>query len=151
MSTRFVAIFSFIVLISACASKQSELPVLQTQTTDVTFFDSSVFDTDLFQQLENSPSELEINFPSQFDLNSLPPRIEKWLAAIKDQGGEIKLIRTPDSSTTRGFLMDAVDLVIRAYDKLTEEDEIYESAKGYNTQIFYNADGKVKKIVLDRS
>jgi len=147
---RCLLIFACIFFLSACANKEVPTQTSSLQSANVLFFDSSLFDSELHKKLKQVPSEVIIDFPSQFDLNKLPSRMEKWLAAINEQGGNTELIKTPESSVTRGFLMDAVELTMKVYESLTESDAIYKSAEGYSTQIFYNEAGMVERIILGK-
>jgi len=117
----------------------------------LTFLDSSVFDRDLSDALRAHPHELHVNAPERFGLSHIPPRLEKWLSAVKDSGGTVKAQPVAQEPLAmRGLLGMAIDLVVALFDAI-HQGILYGPAHDYNVVLYYRQDtGIVEDTVFRR-
>jgi hypothetical protein len=146
---RNILLYSLLLIFGlvGCESSPKQNITIPRITSQVTFLDSSIFDDDLQSGLTRSQEEVIVNIPSKFDLNKIPVRIERWLAATRESGGNISLVSSTESSGTKGFLLDAIELVMMTYESIME-DSLYQAIEGYDGKIIYDENGKVKQIVF---
>lgn len=106
--------------------------------TQVTFIDSSAFDSDLSRALKQNDSRVEVLAPAKFSLNQIPPRLEKWLAQVKETGGEVQAEAAPQPGAgTRGLFSLPVELVVALYDKISDRIT-YGPAQQYDARLHYD-------------
>lgn len=117
-------------------------PVAQDSSTansddDLTFFDSSAFDTSLADELAKHPDQAVIVPSGPFGPNQIPPRLEKWLAEVSKTGGSVKLKRETAGPPTRGILSDVVDMSVKSHEE-AQLSAMYAHAHDYNVLIIYD-------------
>jgi hypothetical protein len=129
--------------VTACISDGAEPPEMheRSETTaalETAFFDSQAFDADLSDAMKADPEVIVVEVPVAFHLNEIPERMDKWLYAVKDSGGEIEL-RPTDPIAERSAAA-AVQLGVALYRHLSTQ-LTYRPARSYEAVVFYNADG----------
>ncbi|MDH3704344.1 MAG: hypothetical protein OEU46_23850 [Alphaproteobacteria bacterium] len=114
----------------------------------VAFIDSSTFDTDLHSALSRDPGTVHVTPAAPFSLNKIPPRIDKWLAAVKSSGGKVAA-RQDTALATRGLIGMVIDVVVALFDQAAEK-ALYAPAEKYDATLYYGADGKVDRVLFTR-
>lgn len=118
----------------------------------VTFMDSKLFDGRLAKELQSGHDSVEIQISGRMPLNNIPSRIDRWLVVSADEG-TVETLASPPSTHTRGFFLIA-PMVFSAYGYFTKmrDEQLYETAKKYDTKIYYrkdsNGDSLIDRIVL---
>lgn len=114
---------------------------------ELVFFDSRIFDEDLSSAMLGASSEITVNVPVGFSLNKIPERVDRWLYAIKENGG--KVVAEPVAPKTRGLVSALIDVVVAIFVKLNEM-RLYGPTENYDATLLYGEDGMVSKVVFDR-
>ena len=71
----------------------------------VSFLDFEAFDDDLNTQLKKAgEASVEVEFYSPLSPNSIPPRIERRLAALRKEGGNVGIVQPQNASNTRSVM-----------------------------------------------
>lgn len=120
--------------------------------TTLTFMDSKLFDARLAKELESGHEIVEIQISGRMPLNNIPSRIDRWLIVSADEG-TVETLPSPPKSYGRGlFLIAPMVFSAFGYFKNMREEKMYETAKPYDTKIYYrkdeNGDSLIDKIVL---
>ena len=117
----------------------------------ISFFDSKVFDATLARELEQGKDAVEIDVTGRVPINSIPPRIDRWIAKSAEEGKvEIK----PHVASRSWF--SVVPMIFNAFGVLKnyQEEKALGYAKGYDTVIYYKTDehgeALINKIVMTK-
>jgi hypothetical protein len=71
----------------------------------VSFLDFEAFDDDLNTQLKKAgEASVEVEFYSPVSPNTIPPRIERRLAALRKEGGNVGIVQPQNASNTRSVM-----------------------------------------------
>lgn len=71
----------------------------------VSFLDFEAFDDDLNTQLKKAgDANVEVEFYSPVSPNAIPPRIERRLAALRKEGGNVGIVQPQNASNTRSVM-----------------------------------------------
>jgi len=71
----------------------------------VSFLDFEAFDDDLNAQLKKANDRsVEVEFYSPVSPNAIPPRIERRLAALRKEGGQVGIVQPQNASNTRSVM-----------------------------------------------
>lgn len=71
----------------------------------VSFLDFEAFDDDLNTQLKKAgEASVEVEFYSPVSPNAIPPRIERRLAALRKEGGNVGIVQPQNASSTRSVM-----------------------------------------------
>lgn len=143
-----IALALFLALtLSACAPAAPPAATLKDPgSTHLDYFDSSSFDRNLSAVLAARPAEATVTFPAVITLNNIPPRFEKWLSAVDQSGGKVRLQAEPEED--RNFLSEALSLFVRAYTYI-QEVLIYAPARAYDATVYYRRkEGVVTRVVF---
>jgi hypothetical protein len=118
------------------------------ETASVAFIDSSVFDSDLHDALVKETGTVYVTPAVTFGVNNIPPRMDKWLAAVKRGGGKV-VARHDTAVATRGLIAMAIDVAVALYEQV-EEKMLYAPAEHYDATLYYGANGKVERVLFVR-
>jgi hypothetical protein len=118
------------------------------ETASVSFIDSSVFDSELHEALSKDTGTVYVTPAVRFGVNNIPPRMDKWLAAVKRGGGKV-VARHDTAVATRGLIAMAIDVAVALYEQV-EEKMLYEPAEHYDATLYYGVDGKVERVLFVR-
>jgi hypothetical protein len=114
---------------------------------NVTFLDLSAFDDELSGELSNDKKKVSVNMPANFNLNNIPPRLEKWFSKIVESGGKVQAQQKSDTKT-RVILGYLIDVGVKIYDAKEEKKKLAPAQK-YNVIMEYDeASGKVSDVVF---
>jgi len=116
----------------------------------IELFDSEIFDYKLGLSLRRQLVSVEVKVIAPFNANDIPHRIEKWLSAVKEYGGEVSLQVDPDiRATKKGLISELIDLIIVAYAS-SKKALLYKAASNYDATVFYNVnDGSITRVIFD--
>lgn len=120
--------------------------------TSLTFMDSKLFDAKLAKELESGNDEVVIEVSGRIPLNNIPDRIDRWLVTSADEGTVETLLSPPRTHTKGVFVLIPMVFSAFGYLKNMREEKMYETAKHFNTKIYYrkdeNGESLIDKIVL---
>lgn len=131
---------------SNTAQEEASSQLGATAESQLTFFDSRVFDDGLSSAMRSDSAEIVVDVPSRFSLNKIPDRVDKWLFAVKDSGGEVEAV---PEIRTRGLVSAAIDLVVTFAGKI-DDYLMFGPSENYSATLIYSAEGTVMKIVFKR-
>ena len=123
-------------------------------TTTLAFFDSDAFDTSLASALSKS-QDVRITFAGTTSVNSMPPRINAWLAEVKKSDGQVVAKDPADTTGSRGLLglgmiADLIDLVTW-YNERKEREAQLATVNDFNATVDYDSKtGSLRDLVFER-
>lgn len=119
----------------------------------LTFFDSQLFDGRLYLELQKEPKQLEIAVPGHVSLTSFPPRLDRWLTVI-GENGRMELRELNDDERMQPRALIGLLPVIFFMIQQAKDAAMNAAAKRYNATVLYHKDEAgyaiVDKIILDR-
>lgn len=71
----------------------------------LTFVDTQNFDSEFAASLANNKSPVSVDFYSPVTPNSIPPRLEKWMAMAETEGGKISVNQPPNELAPKDPLL----------------------------------------------
>jgi hypothetical protein len=80
------------VLVSLCGCKSVDLTPAKE---NITFIDTKNFDNEFASSLTNIKTPVTVDFYAPVTPNSIPPRLEKWMAMAETEGGRITVNQPP--------------------------------------------------------
>ena len=104
-------------------------------TTQIDFYDSEIFDLKLGTGLLSEPATFRVDVLTPFTVNQIPRRLDVWLTAVSNHGGNVQTKPDPDFQNSKAF-SEILDLIIQVY-KEVKEIVIYGAAANYNVTVFY--------------
>lgn len=103
------------------------------------YFDKKAFDRELKGYLEyENPFGTCVTFSTEFKVDELPQRLEKWFSKIKKSGGKVEKIEV-----SRSIFRLIFEYVFRFIFGIFEN--VYKPAENYNANIYYD---KATKVVI---
>ena len=144
-----IVVFSWALL--SCASNVPLTTPVDTQAISgkLSFIDVAKFDRDLASAMTQKNEVTEVAFYEKVSPNSVPERLQKWLAVVEAKGGKVLVEPPPNELISRSpyaalSLIGALITSIKGFAQFNSE-KIYDSAKGRNAVISLerNVDGQV--------
>lgn len=134
---------------SAAPDATPGIPSFQQPAADsLSFFDSDSFDKRLSKTLADDPETVTTTFPTRFDTNSIPERIDRWLTMVEEYDGFVNL--KPEATAQRGLMGEAMSLIKGAYGSIKKK-RMYRHVKDYDATVYYEAEsGEITRIVFTR-
>lgn len=121
--------------------------------TQLTYFESRAFDSELSDAMRGEAAEIEVTVASPFTLNTVPERLDRWLYSVKKSGGRVVAEALPPKNVqvaTRSVLPLLLELVVPLFEMMFDTD-IHAYAKGYEAKLLYAPeDTQVQKIIFTR-
>jgi len=112
------------------------------QLTKIEFLDIGTFDTDLSNSMTASFSTITVKTVSPITVNDIPDRLEKWFAAVRENGGSISIEpKTRSLTSVVSLLLPVLDNYGSLFN--TQITNIYSNAVNYNAIISYQPDSGV--------
>ncbi len=112
----------------------------------VSFLDFEAFDDDLNAQLKKAgDGNVEVEFYSPVSPNSIPPRIERRLAALRKDGGSVGIVHPQNASNTRSVMA-----VVGLFSGLYNFMKTFEAASNERAMV-NSVKGKDVDLVLERT
>jgi len=125
---------------------ETPAPAPAADTPPITFLDSTLFDNLLSRELGKGKNEVEVNISGKISLNSIPPRVDKWITAVAEQG-EVTL-KPADPALKPKFIL-ALLPVVYSFIKQANAERTMNSANQYNANVIYHID-KSGESVIDK-
>ena len=154
----FILTLSCACVACGCATNSSVQPVPQVSTPSphsstvgrqpVVFSDLPSFDRELAQSLSSAKEQIVVSSADRIPLRQIPPRLEKWLAAVDNSGGKIEIQSVdPTEPRTRAFgLLFALIGAIRQASEFAKQQQ-YTEASSFDAIIFYRLDSSGDRIM----
>jgi hypothetical protein len=112
----------------------------------VSFLDFEAFDDDLNAQLKKANERsVEVEFYSPVSPNAIPPRIERRLAALRKEGGNVGIVQPQNASNTRSVMA-----VVGLFSGLYNFMKTFEAASNERAMVSSVKDRDVD-LVLERT
>ena len=152
--TRIIAGLSLIALLGACASTPPAPPPKE----KVTYIDTNSFDRNLSSSMAANLETIEVPVDDRISPVAIPDRLNKWLAAVDANGGDIqvKQVETTAQGKTRGFPIAVIGLAIEVVRLLRSDpaEQLYKSAGNYDADIMVrqgpSGERVIERVVLKR-
>lgn len=118
----------------------------------IEFLDLQMFDRELGRSMSAPLSSVEVAFLDRTSPNRIPERVQLWMAAVEDGGGQVKVTPPPVPFGTRSpvMLIGAIASLWSASKAVSEmaQKAQYERAKRYNAEVVLKLDNG--ETVIDR-
>lgn len=129
--TGMVWVFAFVLGASACATEPPPPP------SKLTFLDSQVFDDRLRTSLASPLDAVTVTFTgTDVTVNSIPPRLDKWIYVVAQSDGEIEAVPDPDLVVERSMAGIAITLAMTSY-KMVADYVAYQPVRDFDVHIYY--------------
>lgn len=130
---------------------QASMPSTQTAPAargPVVFADLPTFDRQLAQTLSGTKDPVVITSADRITLRQMPPRLEKWLAAVDEGGGRIEMQSAdPGEMQARSLgLVMALIGAIREARALAQQQQ-YAEARQFDAKIYYRLDAGGDRVL----
>ena len=106
---------------------------------ELQFLDFQSFDKDLQNSLSTPLSKVEVTFLDRVSPNSIPDRLQKWMAAVEADGGQVQVIEPPPAFAPKDpfLLMSIVSSLWNASKMVRDaaQGNQFKAAKGYDAQL----------------
>lgn len=114
----------------------------------VVFSDLPTFDHELAKSLSNAKDPVVVTSADRITLREIPPRLEKWLAAVDDSGGKIETLPADPAELQPRFIGLLFTLIgaIRQVRELAKAQQ-YAEARNFDVKIFYRTDNTGDRVV----
>lgn len=123
----------------------------------IDFLDLHSFDREMSRSLSAPLSQVEVTFLDRTSPNRIPERMQLWMAAVTDGGGEVKVTppAAPFSSRSPVMLIGAIASLWSASKAVSEmaQKAQFERAHGYNADVVLkldNGETLIDRIVFSR-
>jgi hypothetical protein len=161
----FILTLSCACLAAGCATDAGVQPASQVSTPSptsststsapagrrpVAFSDLPSFDRELAQSLSGAKDPVVVMSADRIPLRQMPPRLEKWLAAVDDSGGKIDTHSLdPAEPQTRsiGLIFTLIGAIRQAREFAKQQQ--YAEARNFDAKIFYRLDASGDRV-MDR-
>lgn len=118
----------------------------------IEFLDLQMFDRELGRSFAAPLSTVEVQFLDRTSPNRIPERMQLWMAAVEDGGGQVKVTPPPApfGSRSPALLIGAIASLWSASKAVSEmaQKAQYERAKRYNAEVVLKLDKG--ETVIDR-
>ena len=135
-------------LLAATLAVAQEPPSPAAEARQLTFFDSRLFDGQLYNELSRKPERLEIVVPGTMTLTHFSPRLDRWMSII-GESGSLALQETPEPPRLSQRSLFA--LLPMVYNMVSEAREALMNAQArqYDATVYYHKDSQ-GNAVIDR-
>jgi Domain of unknown function (DUF4384)/BON domain len=125
------------------------------ESSAVTFFDIEGFDKKLSSVLKERQPMVKVNFHAPADINKIPERLEKWLAAVQKEDGNVELLEDPEykGQVTRSPVAAALGVLqmIPMLYNMIKDNRLYSPAENYNATVYYiKGKGTITKVIFSQ-
>lgn len=113
----------------------------------IPFNDIQNFDKELERSLKANPDKVTVLVEDRISLKDMPPRVDKWLAAVDSGGGKVNV--KSDVPEVRSRALPLIGAAISAFQFFREhaKEAQYNAAKSYDATVFYKRDANGDRIV----
>lgn len=127
---------------------QTAKPAAPVASTPVVFSDLPTFDRELAKSMAGAKAPVTVTSADRILLQKMPPRLEKWLAAVDDSGGRIET-QSVDQGAVQTRAIGLIFGIISAVRAAREfaRDNVYADARKYDAKIFYRTDPGGDRVI----
>ena len=146
-----IVVFSWALL--SCASNVPLTTPVDTQAISgkLSFIDVAKFDRDLASAMTQKNEVTEVAFYERVSPNSVPERLQKWLAVVEAKGGKVLVEPPPNELVSRSpfAALSLVGSLISTIKGLAHfnAEKIYEAANGRDAVISLQRNNKGEVVV----
>ena len=137
----------------SCASNVPLTTPVDTQTLSgkLNFIDVAKFDRDLASAMAQKNDVTEVSFYEKVSPNSVPERLQKWLAVVEAKGGKVLIEPPPNEFVSRSpfaalSLVGSLITTIKGLAHFNTE-KIYDAANGRDAVISLQRNNKGEVVV----
>jgi predicted small secreted protein len=106
---------------------------------ELQFLDFQSFDKDLQNSLSMPLPTVEVTFLDRVSPNVIPDRLQKWMAAVEADGGQVQIIEPPPAFAPKDpFLLVSIVSSLWSASKVVREaaqNNQFKAAKGYDAKL----------------
>ena len=123
-------------------------------TAGMTFMDSKLFDAKLAKELESGVNTVSVAVGGRITLNSIPPRMDRWLVKCAE-AGTVEFLPIEQAPQTR-FFFALISLAFSAMPFLKDmkEEQMYDKITGYDAKVYYRraegGDAVIDRMILTK-
>jgi len=144
-------LFLVTITLLGCTNTDSELELkAPTEFSTLEYLDSDYFDNTLSTNMNGKHATIEVAFLTPFSSNNVPSRVDAWLTAIGNTGGEVEMEPAEGERKERNL----ASLMLSLYTVYQEIQKIvrYLPARHYNAKLLYRqnerGEAMIEKIVF---
>lgn len=124
-------------------NNQSQLFTSSIPLNEIEFLDTGAFDSDLSSSMRAAISTITVTTLSPVTVNEIPERLEKWLAAVRENGGTINIEpKTKSLVSVVGLLFSMLDEYSYLFNTTITNNQ-YSASVNYNVLISYQPDNGI--------
>lgn len=113
----------------------------------IPFNDMQGFDKELSRSLKNNPDKVTVVIEDRIPLKDMPNRVDKWLAAVDNGGGKVKITSDVPEPKTRALPVIGIAISAFQFFKEQAKEAQYDAAKSYDATVYYKRDANGDRIV----
>ena len=143
--------------VSGCQTLPEQAAQARPPQPRIEFLDLQMFDRELGRSFAAPLSTVEVRFLDRTSPNRIPERMQLWMAAVEDGGGQVKVTPppVPFGSRSPALLIGAVASLWSASKAVSEmaQKAQYERAKRYNAEVILkidNGETVIERIVFSQ-
>jgi hypothetical protein len=146
-----IVVFSW--ALASCASNVPLTTPVDAQTISgkLSFIDVAKFDRDLASAMVQKNDVTEVSFYEKVSPNSVPERLQKWLAVVEAKGGKVLIEPPPNEFVSRSpfAALSLVGSLITTIKSLAHfnTEKIYDAANGRDAVISLQRNNKGEVVV----
>jgi hypothetical protein len=119
----------------------------------LSFVDISKFDRELSASLSSEIKEIDVLFYEKVSPNKIPERLQKWISAVENSGGKVRIDTPPNEPKPRS-IMTVLGLLGTAYSAIKDlsplqSEVLFIPAKGRNAVISLGR-GPTGELLVDK-
>jgi hypothetical protein len=127
------------VFVVACKTSPSAEKSTTQAKPELQFLDFQSFDKDLQNSLAAPLPSVEVTFLDRVSPNVIPDRLQKWMAAVEADGGQVQVIEPPPAFAPKDpFLLVSIVSSLWSASKVVREaaqSSQFNAAKGYDAKL----------------
>ena len=127
------------VFVVACKTSLSAEKSTTQAKPELQFLDFQSFDKDLQNSLAAPLPSVEVTFLDRVSPNVIPDRLQKWMAAVEADGGQVQVIEPPPAFAPKDpFLLVSIVSSLWSASKVVREaaqSSQFNAAKGYDAKL----------------
>jgi hypothetical protein len=131
--------FAAVTLVTGCKTAPREETNKNSAKPELQFLDFQSFDKDLQNSLAAPLPSVEVTFLDRVSPNVIPDRLQKWMAAVEADGGQVQVIEPPPAFAPKDpFLLVSIVSSLWSASKVVREaaqSSQFNAAKGYDAKL----------------
>ena len=131
----------------SAALAPAAVPTRGGSSTQVTFNDLQAFDRLLEKSLKSDSEKVVVVMEDRVPLKEMPQRVDKWLAAVDNNGGKVNVKSDTPEIRTRALPLLGIAISAYQFFKENAKDAHYEAARDYDATVVYKRDPNGDRVV----